>query len=92
MATPSVKTTYSLDVKTLRALDGMAKRWKVSRSEALRRIILTAASAPAPPEEDPIAILNRLQKSLALTEVEADEWVERVRDERRAFPRKTVRK
>jgi hypothetical protein len=39
MATTTVKSTYSLDVDTVRELDAVARRWRVSKSEALRRAI-----------------------------------------------------
>jgi gamma-glutamylcysteine synthetase len=39
MATPMVKSTYALDAETLTALEQMAKRWGVTKSEALRRAI-----------------------------------------------------
>ena len=44
MATPTVKTTYALDLKTIRSLEGLAQRWNVSRSEALRRAIAGRAA------------------------------------------------
>ena len=42
MATPTIKSTYSLDVESVRALDDLARRWQVSKSEALRRAIRRA--------------------------------------------------
>lgn len=30
MATATIKSTYSLDVETVRALEGLARRWNVS--------------------------------------------------------------
>ena len=44
MATPTIKSTYSLDVESVRALDDLARRWQVSKSEALRRAIRSEAS------------------------------------------------
>jgi hypothetical protein len=43
MAITTVRTTYALDVPTVRALDDLAKHWHVSKSETLRRLILSAA-------------------------------------------------
>ena len=48
MAIPIVKATYSLDVNTVKALERMAKRWAVSKSEALRRAIRAAAANDSP--------------------------------------------
>ena len=36
MATTTVKSTYSLDVESVQALEDLARRWRVSKSEALR--------------------------------------------------------
>lgn len=35
MATMTIKSTYSLDVGTVRTLEELARRWNVSKSEAL---------------------------------------------------------
>jgi Ribbon-helix-helix protein, copG family len=43
MATPTIKSTYTLDLDTVRALEDMARRLGVSKSEALRRAIRLAA-------------------------------------------------
>ena len=43
MATPTIKSTYSLDVETVRTLEALAQRWNVSKSKALQRSILAAA-------------------------------------------------
>jgi Ribbon-helix-helix protein, copG family len=89
MATQTVKTTYSLDVKTVRALEALAQRWKVSKSEALRRAI--QASAEREPREagrDALRALDELQQALGLTAETADRWVRAVRDERRAWTRR----
>jgi hypothetical protein len=43
MAITTVRTTYALDVPTVRALDDLAQHWQISKSETLRRLILSAA-------------------------------------------------
>jgi len=50
MATPTVKTTYSLDLETVRTLEALARRWNVS--EALRRAIRATATRQ-PVDADP---------------------------------------
>jgi hypothetical protein len=83
MATQTVKTTYALDVETVRSLDDLARRWNVSKSEALRRAI-RAASVPTPGEGlTPIQALDRLQRSLALTPRGAARWAAAARAERK---------
>ena len=87
MAVPTIKTTYSLDLDTVRTLEQMAKRWKVSKSEALRRAIRLAASQPAPGIEAGLKALDELQSSLRLSAEKARRWEQRVRNERRAASR-----
>jgi hypothetical protein len=83
MAEPKVKATYSLDVATVRVLERVAKRWGVSKSEALRRAI--HASAALPIDADPrIDALSELQMAAGLSTSDADAWATSVRDERRA--------
>jgi len=74
MATQMVKTTYALDVETVRALESLARRWNVSKSEALRRAI-RASSVQAPTEAlTPLQALDRAQQSLGLSAPEAARW------------------
>jgi len=83
MATHTVKTTYALDVETARTLEDLARRWNVSKSEALRRAI-RASSARAPGEElSPIQALDRLQRRLRLTPREAARRAAATRAERK---------
>jgi len=79
-----IKSTYALDVGSVRALERMAERWKVSKSEALRRAIRAAAGESAQSPIDAIEALDRLQRSLSLTPGRARAWAGRVRAERRA--------
>jgi hypothetical protein len=81
MAIPSIKATYSLDPETVRLLERTARRWSVSKSEALRRAIRAAANADLP--DDGEAALNRLQEAAALTSATAKQWAQRAREERR---------
>ena len=83
VATTTVKTTYSLDVRTIEALERMARRWKVSKSEALRRAIREASEKDSEPE-DSIKALERLQASVRLSAGASRRWQNRVRAERRA--------
>lgn len=88
MATPSIKSTYSLDVETVRQLEAMARRWNVSKSEALRRAIRAAASQQPPAGQDVLEALQELQDSLGLTGEVAGSWEDGVRAERRAAERR----
>ena len=84
MAVMTIKSTYALDADSVRTLDRLARRWRVSKSEALRRAI-RAAAGQAPREANAaLKTLDRLQRSLRLTPALARGWARRVRDERRA--------
>lgn len=76
MTVPSIKTTYTLDEETARALATLAQRWNVAGTEALRRALMQAASQydPIPSPEERLAALDRLQKSLAERGVDFDAW------------------
>jgi hypothetical protein len=85
MAIPTIKTTYSLDPETIRALEEMARRLGVSKSEALRRAIRAAASERGVPEgRAALEALDALQRSLGLPPSRARTWGDRMRRERRA--------
>jgi hypothetical protein len=82
MATQTIKTTYALDVETVRTLERIAHRWRVSRSEALRRAIRAAAGDDAGSAGGPVEALDALQGSLGLNTASARAWANRVRAER----------
>jgi phage terminase small subunit len=89
MATQTVKTTYSLDVKTVRTLEALAQRWRVSKSEALRRAIQASAERePGDAGRDALRALDELQRSLGLTPESAARWQKAVRAERLASGRR----
>lgn len=92
MATATVKTTYSLDVETVRTLDRIARRWKVSRSEALRRAIRAVAARDEDIARDPLEALDALQRSMAMTTQSARGWADEVRAERKASARRGKRR
>jgi hypothetical protein len=79
----TIKSTYSFDVETVRALERTARRWNVTKSEALRRAIRAAAEAE-PGADDPLRVLDELQSSLDLSPAAARSWARGVRRERRA--------
>jgi hypothetical protein len=83
MARVTIRSTYALDVETVRALERMARRLGVSKSEALRRAVQSAAGEDQSAAARTVA-LDDLQQSLGLTRVKADAWARRVRAERRS--------
>lgn len=82
MATPTIRSTYALDVATVRTLERVARRWKVSKSEALRRAIRAAGEERG--GQDALDKLSELQRSLGLSRSRARGWARQARDERRA--------
>ncbi len=53
MATMTIRTTVAFDPATVARWDRLAKRWGVSKSEALRRALETAERSLPPASEDP---------------------------------------
>ena len=91
MARTSIKATYALDVETVDTLERMARRWAVSKSEALRRAV-RAAAAEAELSQPAVERLDELQRSVALTRAKAKAWVDEVQAERRAGTPRSSRK
>jgi predicted transcriptional regulator len=92
MASTTVKTTYSLDLETVRTLEELAKRWDVPKSEALRRAIRAASREASAKPSDAIRALDELQATLGLSLTEARRWQKAVATERRAWSRRLERK
>lgn len=80
MATPKVKSTYSLGIDAVAALDRLATEWGTTRTEALRRAISRAADAEMPATD----ALDRLQAAAALDPRAAREAAARTRRARLA--------
>jgi hypothetical protein len=79
-----IKSTYVMDVGTVRTLERIARRWNVSKSEALRRAIHASAEQQPPEATDALKALDQLQRSLKLTPARARDWARAARTERRA--------
>jgi len=92
MAITTIRSTYALDVETVQTLERMARRWNVSKSEALRRAIRNAEREGAGSDDDALDALDKLQKSLKLTPARARAWVASVRTERHASAEKRMRR
>jgi Arc/MetJ-type ribon-helix-helix transcriptional regulator len=76
-----VKATYSLDVLTVKVLERVARRWGVSKSEALRRAIRASEAIAAEPET-PLSALDELQAAAGLSPAAAAAWNRDARAER----------
>ena len=88
MAAITIKSTYSLDVESVRALEALAQRWNVSKSEVLRRAIRIAAMEGGPDNGAALGALDRLQTSLRERKVDVTEWARDLKTERRAAARR----
>ena len=91
MATITIKSTYSLDVETVRQLEELAKRWNTSKSGALRRAIQSATKQARSDHNEALDALDRLQAMLALDRESARAWADEVRQERRAAAERNAR-
>lgn len=85
MATTTIKSTYSLDVESVRALEALAARWNVSKSEVLRRAIRAVWTEQTIAGGGPMEALTRLQTDVQAAGVDLDQWLRDVRAERRAW-------
>ena len=81
MSTRNIKSTYSLDFESVRLLQALARHWKVSESEVLRRALRIAARV-AGPGKTPTESLDRLQASLRERKVNLTRWEREVTHER----------
>jgi hypothetical protein len=84
MAISTIRTTYALDAQTERTLEQIARRWGVSKSEALRRSIRAAARQSFSESVDTLQALTELQESLGLSRRAAQAWLRRAQQQRRA--------
>ncbi len=83
MASMTIRSTYALDPETVQTLERLARRWNVSKSEALRRAIRAAGGRQREPGSA-LRALDMLQHSLKLSSAQSRKWVSEVRRSRRA--------
>ena len=89
MAVTTIKSTYSLDVESMRTLEKLAQRWNISKSAVLRRAIRIAATDGSPGDDGAArGALDRLQGSLRSRKVDLAQWERDVKAERRATARR----
>ena len=84
MAIPKIKSTYSLDVETVRTLESLARRWNVSKTEVVRRAIRAAAGDENQSVKSKLEALDRWQTSLKAQGVDFAAWEREARAERHA--------
>ena len=75
MATMHIRSTFALDEPTARGLTQLAKKWGVSKSEALRRAVARAQEHPGRGDEmTPHDALQALRQKPLLTRGRARDW------------------
>ncbi len=82
MASQTIKSTYTLDVRTVSQLESLAARWNLSRSATLRRLINEAAGRASPLAVEKLKALDELQQRLVLNDKTASAWIRDVGRER----------
>ena len=84
----TIKSTYSLDVESVRTLETLAERWDASKSEVIRRA-LRIAMMTADDSEGTVALdaLTRLQHAVRERGVDLTRWGQDVAAERAAAGR-----
>ena len=88
MAIATIRSTYALRIETVRQLELLAKRWGVSKSEALRRAISEAAlHLTTDAHLTPAEALDRLQTTDGMPAQKASEFASQVRRERSEYKR-----
>jgi hypothetical protein len=79
----TIRATFALDLETAESIQRLARRWEVSKSEALRRAVSAAAIVErADGASDALSALAELQERLGLDADKAETWIRRIRAER----------
>ena len=76
------KSTYWLDLDTIRTLDTLAQLWGVPKSEVVRRAIRMAVNEHPRTPSAALTALDQLQTSLRERNVDLTAWVRDLRTER----------
>ncbi len=82
-----IRSSYSLEPKTVDNLNWLAKQWKISKSETLRQLIDRGAEAEARSIQEkvtPLAALQALQNNSISPET-AKTWLAEINESRKAY-------
>lgn len=92
MAIATIKSTYSLDVESVRTIETLAERWDASKSEVIRRALRIALmTADDPGGTVALDALTRLQHAVRERGVDLARWGRDVAAERAAVRRRPWR-
>ena len=91
MAIPKIKSTYSLDVETVRTLESLARSWNVPKTEVLRRAIRAAAAGERSQRAcEKLEALGQLRDYVQRRGIDVEAWAREVRATRDAAGRKRL--
>jgi predicted transcriptional regulator len=79
------RTTFALDVETIRRLKRLASRWQVSQAEVVRRAVAQAEAQPERQTSDPIAMLRQMQESDPIDPKKAEVYLAEVYKDRKRW-------
>lgn len=87
MASMTVRSTFAFDPVTAQRLEHLAKRWGLSKSEVLRRVIASAESGSLPLGQreipsTPLEAFRRIQTADILPPGTAAQWQAELAEER----------
>lgn len=81
---PTSKSTFSLGAESIKNINRLARSWRASKTEVVRRALQQAAERNATPSvEEKLAALKALQKSMRERGVDFDAWQKAICDGRR---------
>ena len=84
MATMTHRTTFALDAATARRLRQLAKLWKVSQAEVVRRSVERSEQTAQAAKSDPVSLLRELHaKGGGIGKAQADRWIAETYEDRK---------
>ena len=84
MATMTHRTTFALDAATARRLRHLAKLWKVSQAEVVRRSVERSEQTAQAAKSDPVSLLRELHaKGGGIGKAQADRWMAETYEDRK---------
>ncbi len=84
MPTMTHRTTFALDAATARRLRLLAKLWKVSQAEVVRRSVERSEQAVQSAKRDPVSLLRELHaKGGGIGKAQADRWIAETYEDRK---------
>ena len=84
MAIMTHRTTFALDAATARRLRQLAKLWKVSQAEVVRRSVERSEQTVQSAKHDPVSLLRELHaKGGGIGKAQADRWIAETYEDRK---------